>query len=151
MSKGWYSTHDLVVYGRLKSRHMVAYLCRTGILVPSLSPSRDKGKRLQFSFADLLLARAVSTLLAKGVSVEKLRTVLKTLRTKLGRDAARALTDKHVVIVGNRVYLHDSPEALLDLTGAGQLAFYFVLDVRVAPSWVIPDGRVRRTMTNRGR
>lgn len=134
MTKGWYSTQDLVKHGRLKSRHMVAYLCRTEILTPSLSPSRGKGERLQFSYADLLLSRAVSTLLARGVSVEKLRDVLKTLRVKLGRDAARTLTNRHVVIVGNRVYLQDSSQAVLDLTNSGQLAFHFVLDAQDVPS-----------------
>lgn len=137
MLKDSFSTADLVRYGGLPSKHMVAYLCRTGVLVPSLSKTRGRGIARQFSYADLLLARAISTLLKSGVSIEGLKSVLKTLRNKLAKTPATELSKKHVVILGSRVYLKDSPESVVELTAEGQLAFHFVLD---APSFSVERG-----------
>ena len=137
MLKESFSTADLVRHGGLPSKHMVAYLCRTGVLVPSLSSVRGKGIARRFSYADLLLARAVSTLLKSGVSIEGLKSVLKTLRNKLAKTPATELSKKHVVILGSRVYLRDSPESVVELTAEGQLAFHFVLD---APDFGIERG-----------
>lgn len=128
-AKEWFSTADLVNYGGLPSKHMVAYLCRTGILEPSLTEVRRRGIKRRFSYQDLLLVRSISTLLDAGVSVFGIQEVLKTLREKLGVDPARALSKQYVSIIGKSVYIGDSPEALVELTAAGQLAFQFVLDV----------------------
>ncbi len=129
MSNEWFTTRQLVTCSGLSSKSMVDYLCRIGVLVPSLSKVRRRGISRRFSYTDLLLARSVAALLRSGVSVEGLRGVFKTLRTKLGTGPVKGLSKKHVVIIGKRVYLQQTPAGIIDLTGDGQLAFHFVLDV----------------------
>lgn len=154
MLKESFSTADLVRYGGLQSKHMVAYLCRTGILAPSLSKARGRGIARQFSYADLLLARSVSTLLKSGVSIEGLKSVLKTLRNKLAKTPATELSKKHVVILGRRVYLRDTPESVVELTAEGQLAFHFVLEAPELgagkPARVSNNKATDRIKTSRG-
>lgn len=128
MLKDWYSTDDLIKHGGLRSTYMVSYLCRSGILEPSLSRSRKRGLRRRFSFKDLLLARALAKLLDSGVSVVGLKNTLRVLRSRLRVDAAGTLTNPHVVIKDRRVYLFESSKAAIELTAGGQLAFHFVLE-----------------------
>jgi DNA-binding transcriptional MerR regulator len=123
-----FSTMDLVKHGGLPSKHMVAYLCRTGILIPSMSEERRRGVRRKFSYEDLLLARAVSTLLKAGVSVEGLKKSLHTLRRMLTANPALALSRCYVGISGKHVLIEGSAKSLIDLAANGQLAFHFVLD-----------------------
>jgi hypothetical protein len=128
VTKEWFTTKELLIHSGLSSKHMVDYLCRTQILSPSLSKARRRGVARQFAYADILVARSISALLRSGVSVDGLRGVLRTLRNKLGTGPVRALSKSHVIIIGKRVYLRESGQAIVDLTAEGQLAFHFILD-----------------------
>jgi DNA-binding transcriptional MerR regulator len=142
MVKHYFSTDELVRLSRL-SAHMVAYLCRCGILAPTLSTERRRGLKRRFAYADLLLARAINTLLASGVSIASLGRVLRTLRRKFGALPAAALGSKRVVIVGNSVYLLDDGNGMVDLTSNGQLAFHFVLDTSGIPKQAVSTAQAR--------
>ncbi len=125
--KEHFTTADLVRYSRL-SRDMVNYLCRYGVLEPALSTERRRGLVRKFSYADLLLARAVATLLSAGVSVIGLRQALGTLRRKLRAVPLAVFQSRAVSIVGNGVYVSEPGQAPVDLTANGQLVFHFLLD-----------------------
>ncbi len=130
--KDHFTTDDLVRYAKL-SRHMVNYLCRYGILEPTLSKQRRRGLGRKFSYADLLLGRAVATLLAAGVSVIALRRALGTLRRKLKAVPLALFHSRAIAIVGSGVYVSDPGQPPVDLTANGQLAFHFVLDASQLP------------------
>ncbi len=130
--KDHFTTDDLVRYAKL-SRHMVNYLCRYGILEPTLSTERRRGLGRKFSYADLLLGRAVATLLAAGVSVIALRRALGTLRRKLKAVPLALFQSRAIAIVGSGVYVSEPGRPPLDLTANGQLAFHFVLDASQLP------------------
>src|SRR4051794_9302548 len=100
---------------------MINYLCRYGLLQPSVSNPGRRGARRQFSFSDAVFARAIGKLLKAGASVVALRRALRTLRVKLQEIPPTAILGKHVVIVGNSVYLLQSDEKVVDLTESGQL------------------------------
>ena len=130
--KDHFTTHDLVRYAKL-SRHMVNYLCRYGVLGPTLSTERRRGLVRRFSYADLLLGRAVATLLAGGVSVIALRRALGTLRRKLKAVPLALFQSRAIAIAGSGVYVAEPGQAPLDLCANGQLAFHFVLDANQLP------------------
>ncbi|MGH8141804.1 MAG: hypothetical protein ACREU2_04710 [Steroidobacteraceae bacterium] len=130
--KDHFTTDDVVRYAKL-SRHMVNYLCRCGVLEPTLSTQRRRGVVRRFSYADLLLARAVATLLAAGVSVIALRSALNTLRRKLKAVPLALFQSRAIAIVGSGVYISEPDQPLMDLTANGQLAFHFVLDASQLP------------------
>jgi len=130
--KDHFTTADLVRYSKL-SGHMVNYLCRYGVLEPTLSPVRRRGLGRKFSYADLLLGRAVATLLSAGVSVIALRRVLATLRSKLLAVPLATFQSRAIAIVGSGVYVAEPGQPLMDLCANGQLAFHFVLDAAQLP------------------
>lgn len=128
MSRSGFSTEQLVKLAGLPSKHMVAYLCRSGVLTPSLSKIRRRGVPRQFAFEDIVVARVVANLLRSGVSVSAVRIALRTLAKQL-RQPASTLRSQNVAIVGKRVYISESPEMVTELTAGGQLAFCFMLDL----------------------
>ncbi len=130
--KDHFTTDDLVRYAKL-SRHMVNYLCRYGVLEPTLSTQRRRGLLRRFSYADLLLGRAVATLLSGGVSVIGLRHALGTLRRKLKALPLEVFQSRAIAIAGSGVYVSEPGQAPVDLTANGQLAFHFVLDAGQLP------------------
>jgi hypothetical protein len=136
-----FTTDDLVHYAKL-SRHMVNYLCRYGVLEPTLSTERRRGLLRRFSYADLLLGRAVATLLAGGVSVIALRRVLATLRRKLKTVPLALFQSRAIAIAGGGVYVSEPGEPPMDLAANGQLAFHFVLDANQLPQ---PTGQRRQS------
>lgn len=135
--KEHFTTGDLVRYARL-SNHMVNYLCRYGVLEPTLSTERRRGLVRKFSYADLLLGRAVATLLGAGVSVIALRRALGTLRQKLKAVPLAAFQSRGIAIVGSGVYVSEPGQSLVELSADGQLAFHFVLDASQLPE---PSGQ----------
>jgi DNA-binding transcriptional MerR regulator len=124
-----FTTRDLTRFAGL-SKYMVDYLCRCGLLEPTLSPSRRRGLRRRFAYTDLLLARAIATLLGAGVSVLSLRQALETLRRKIKKVPLEVFSSRNVAIVGSKVYLAEPGQSLTDLTANGQLALHFVLDTK---------------------
>ena len=127
MSDHYLETRDIVRHSRL-STHMVGYLCRCGILRPTLSKVRRRGVRRRFSFADLLLARAIAKLLKARVEVSAIRTALRTLRSKIADVPPSVLASRRIVIMGQAVYLTNPGAHAVELTAEGQLAFHFMLD-----------------------
>ena len=142
--KKQFSSRDLAALSGL-SAHMVNYLCRCDVLRPSLSSERRHGVPLKFSFADVVLTRAIARLLDAGASVIALKRALSTLRRKLQGVSQDALRNRRVVIVGQSVYLPDDDARIIDLTANGQIAFDFVLDV----AGISTGDRVRRTVRPR--
>ena len=139
-----FSSKDLAALSGL-TIHMVNYLCRCDILRPSLSSERRHGVPLKFSFADVVLTRAVARLLRAGASVAALRRALVTLRRKLQGISEDALRNKRVVIVGHSVYMPDDGAHLVELTADGQIAFEFVLEA----AGIRPKEGVRKDVRSR--
>jgi DNA-binding transcriptional MerR regulator len=149
MTLKYLETSDIVRYSKL-STHMVGYLCRCGILRPTLSTVRRRGVRRRFSFEDLLLARAIAKLLCAKVEVSSVRSALRTLRSKIVGVSPSVLATQRIVILGKSVYLTEQGDSVVELTADGQLAFHFMLDTTDVRARSRELGRARR-MTIRGR
>lgn len=119
-----FELHQVVDLAHL-SRGMVDYLCRHEIVIPGGRRDRGKGKRRRYTFADLVLLRALSHLLKCGVSVARLKVALKTLQDKHDLSDVARLPGRILVTDGVGVYLRDG-KVLEDLTAKGQFALAFV-------------------------
>lgn len=110
---------------------MLHYLCRTGLVTPTVSRKRGQrghGVARQYSFADLVICRVIQRLAASGVSPLKVKSAVRELHT-MGISIKR-LPASRVVIFGKSVYVWDEsadPFRVVD----GQQAFGFILDLQV--------------------
>lgn len=120
-------------------RHMLNYLCRVGVVVPSVSRRQGKrghGIQRRYSFTDLVSFKVVKKLLDSGVSPVKVRKAIRELHG-FGISLHK-LPSSHVVIFGDSVYRWDGigdPFRIVD----GQQAFGFVLDVASIRDELIRD------------
>jgi hypothetical protein len=110
---------------------MIAYLVRQKIVIPSASQYRRRGKRLLFSFQDLIAIRAVRALFEKGISATRLASEIRKLRRHLKRiDASELAPDlRYLATDGTKVYFWNRERDLYPATSTGQFAFAFVLDL----------------------
>lgn len=107
---------------------MLDYLCRQEILVPSFPVERRRGCPRQYSFGDVVMLRALARLLKAGVSVQRLKKALHSIR-KHHKDILRnSLPAQYLVTDGRRVFLREK-DALLDLDGTAQMSFLFILEL----------------------
>jgi DNA-binding transcriptional MerR regulator len=121
---------------------MVNYLCRTSIVVPSLSSRRGYGRRRWYSFGDVVILRGVARLLKAGVTVSRLGKALKALRRYHPEITPTSLPAAYLVTDGKQVFLRHSAELLESLTEDRQMAFAFVLEISLLRTEVM--SRVRR-------
>jgi DNA-binding transcriptional MerR regulator len=116
--------------------YMVTYLGRIGLLIP-VSPASDKGvlhrpqygKARLYTFADLLLGRSLRKLLDAGVSVKEIEKSIRVLRDKLG-GVPQDITNTRITIIGKRIYFAPPDQPPVELTGNGQLAFSYMLNIQ---------------------
>jgi len=123
--KQWFDAKESARLSDL-SFDMINYLCRHELVVPSGGSQRGRGSRRRFSFADILLLRVISKLLAKGISPLRLKDNLKSLRGR-GIEAKGILTTRYVVTDGHSIYFQD--DGVVELLASGQMAFAFVLEL----------------------
>jgi hypothetical protein len=133
-----FSTASVIQLTHIK-RDMLNYLCRAGIVTPTLS--RKQGKRghgieRRYSFTDVVSLKVVQKLAASGVQPLKVKKAIRELH-QMGISINR-LPSSHVVIVNKSVYQWQGkgdPFRVVD----GQMAFGFILDVSAIRSELIRD------------
>jgi DNA-binding transcriptional MerR regulator len=108
------------------SVHMVDYLCRLEIVVPSGSVSRSRGRARRYTYGDVVTMRVISKLLAQGVSVLRCKKALLAL-TRQRKDGSQFLSERYLVTDGCDVLLKTG--GVLEAIGSGQMSFAFVLDL----------------------
>lgn len=118
---------------------MLHYLCRVGVVVPTVSRRQGKrghGVQRRYSFADLVAFKVVKQLTASGVSPVKARKAIKELHA-LGWSLTK-LPSTRLVIFDQSVYRWDGkgdPFRVVD----GQRAFGFILDVSSIQNELLRD------------
>lgn len=126
--KDWFSSEEVAKLSGL-SPVMVDYLCREGILKPTLEPNPGRGSPRKYSFGDILILRAIYQLLKYGVSVAKLKKSLNSLKKYYKDIQPGAAVKKYLVTDGKAIYFQEKKKLLVDLSSNGQLVFAFVLDL----------------------
>ena len=102
---------------------MVDYLCRTGVVHPSASQRRVRGKVRRFTFADLVLLRTLAALLSRGISVARIKEALKTLRRRYPVSSEDVLAERYLVTDGKWVFFKGKNAPLEEVNRGGQFAF----------------------------
>lgn len=111
------------------SQPMLNYLCRVGVVVPTVSQEHGKrghGTQRRYSFTDLISFKVVKRLTASGVSPVKVQKAIRDLH-RLGV-SVHSLPASHVLMFNQSVYLWDGSGDPLRIVD-GQKAFGFILDL----------------------
>jgi DNA-binding transcriptional MerR regulator len=114
------------------SSAMIAYLVRHNVVKPSASLYRRRGKKLLFSFQDLIAIRTIRALFEKGISATRLSSELKKLRRDLKRIDSNELAPelRYLATDGVKVYFWNRAKDPYPSTTTGQFAFAFVIDLQ---------------------
>lgn len=119
---------------------MLDYLARCGVLVPSLRKSSGRGRQRFYSFGDVVMLRALSALLQRGISVKALREALSTHQKLYERITRASDLHRFMVTDGSRIIFLEDGGRLVELTDSGQLNFGFVVDMVAVRGEVIDLG-----------
>lgn len=108
------------------STHMVNYLCRIGVVVPTATPNRGRGRARRFTFGDVVFLRVMAKLLHHGISVSRLTKGLKALYA--GGGVSRAIGMSAYLVTDGRTLFFRNRD-LIEIIETKQLAFAFVLEL----------------------
>jgi len=122
--------------------HMVDYLCRERILVPTLRSSPGRGRPRLFSYTDIVLLRALAHLLRAGISVKKLKVALNFLQSSDHEIASTSEATRFLVTDGSEVYYRSRENLVQELTEGRQIAFTFVIEMERVRKEVETEMRV---------
>lgn len=126
----YFTAREAMVLAGYRTTHMLDYLARSEIVIPSKARAPGRGRRRLYTFADLLLLRAFNRLLSRGVPVKKLKEGLATLRRKFPDLHTEGIPAKFLITDGTNILFEESPAKILDLNSDGQLVFGFIIDMQ---------------------
>src|SRR5260370_36341987 len=106
------------------SQAMLTYLAHQQIVRPSETRAPARGRRRLYSFADLILLRAIARLLEQGIEVKRLRPQLQRLQKEFNSQQEFATALKYLVTDGVDVFTVEGKDAIMSAM-TGQLAFAF--------------------------
>lgn len=113
------------------STHMLTYLGRIDVLIPSGSlPGR--GRKRLYTFSDVLFLKMIAELLTRGIEVKRLGEALKRVKAEAdGWLNVRACPRQFLITDGTEVMIRKKGQ-LESKTLNGQYVFAFVLDIAAA-------------------
>lgn len=101
---------------------------RTGLFSPSLAQAEGRGSARFYSFSDVVQLRVAKELRDAGVSLRKLRRVVRYLREEA--DLEHPLAETRLVVSGGDVLLVEGQSDLVSVLNApGQAVLRLVLDL----------------------
>jgi DNA-binding transcriptional MerR regulator len=104
------------------------YWARSGFAPPSLRRASGKGSDRRYSFNDLVALRVANELRKQGVSLQKLRKVVRFLHRYKGEDAH--LGSARLLVSGDDVFIYESDEQVVSaLQEPGQAVMAFVINL----------------------
>ena len=134
--KKYYSTTEAARISGFKSPSMVDYLHRSGVVVASKLGKPGRGKPRLYVYSDLLLLRAMKSLLDQRIPVAKLKRAQKEFRKFYGGGASKEALARFMITDGKSVYYRENAGAIVELSEGGQLAFAFIIDMDVQQDYV---------------
>ncbi len=112
--------------------HQIRYWDKIGLVKPSVQATGGRpGVRRLYSFRDLVALKVVSSLLDKGMSLQRVRRAYDYLRRRAQLD--QHFSEVKLVSDGQSIFqMYKNDGELIDLLKEGQLAFYLVIDSAAA-------------------
>jgi len=135
----YFSTKEVKKYAGFESKHMVDYLYRTGIVIPTgkLRVGAGRGRARRYTLGDVVLLRAINRLLESGLPVSRLKKAIETARKNFRNMRPETIIKKYLITDGRDVFFDDDAETLTNLSKGGQMAFAFLIDVAQAKDDVV--------------
>ena len=124
------------------SSRQLDYWARTGLVRPSVQDAQGSGSQRLYSFQDLATLKLIKRMLDSGVSLQRIREAMGTLKTLKEPPLGTTLVSD-----GSRIYAVESPEAVVDLVKGGQAVFAIALD----KVWTELEGTLSKGGRKKGR
>jgi len=124
------------------SYRQLDYWARTGLVRPSIKDARGSGTQRLYSFQDLATLKLIKRMLDSGVSLQRIREAMGTLKALKEPPLGTTLVSD-----GSRIYAVESPEAVVDLVRGGQAVFAIAVD----RLWTDLQGTVAKGDRKKGR
>lgn len=125
--KRTFFTHEAVVLTGF-SKYMLDYLAREGIFCPSGRKEGIPGSKREYSFADIVLLRALKTICAGKGKIRHFTRSMKNYRRTFGPLLPGQQIEKFLVVQGDSLCAYESGAAPIDLI-TGQRTLSFVVDL----------------------
>jgi DNA-binding transcriptional MerR regulator len=124
------------------SYRQLDYWARTGLVRPSIKDAQGSGSQRLYSFQDLATLKLIKRMLDSGVSLQRIREAMGTLKTLKEPPLGTTLVSD-----GSRIYAVESPEAVVDLVRGGQAVFAIAVD----RLWTDLQGTIAKSDRKKGR
>lgn len=108
------------------TQRQLGYWTSTHVVEPSESRGSGNGRRLRFSFEDLVRLSVIKRLLDAGMSLQAVRRSIDFLRTL--PDVDEPLSDVYLTSDGTTIYAHQGSDQVLDALRGGQMVLALGLD-----------------------
>ena len=138
--KSTFAIHEVVVLSGF-SKHMLDYLAREDIVRPSSDGLAGKGRRRRYSYADVVVLRALHAICEGKGKIRHLADALAELRRELGPLQPGHRLEKLLFVNGDELCLRTGVETGRELR-SGQLTLSFVVDLESVSQFV--DGALTK-------
>jgi DNA-binding transcriptional MerR regulator len=108
------------------TQRQLGYWASTHVVEPSESRGSGNGRRLRFSFEDLVRLSVIKRLLNAGMSLQAVRRSIDFLRTL--PDIDEPLSDVYLTSDGTTIYADKGADQVLDALRDGQMVLALGLD-----------------------
>ncbi|WP_339855600.1 MerR family transcriptional regulator [uncultured Nisaea sp.] len=130
-AKTHFTTKEAARIVGFRSPYMVDYLHRSGVVVASKLRNPGRGKPRLYNYSDLLLLKAMKSLLDRRIPVAKLKQAQRDFRKYYSKGASKERLAKFMITDGKNVFYKENAGAIVELSNGGQLAFAFIIDMDV--------------------
>ena len=112
------------------TKYMLDYLAREGIFTPNSEKRGRRGLRRRYTYADLVLLRALHKICAAKGKIRHLKDALLQFRKEFGPLRPGQKLDSQLFVQGDELCVYTSSEGGRQLR-TGQITFSFVIDLSV--------------------
>lgn len=104
------------------------YWARSKFFEPSISKAQGSGSKRLYSFLDLVTLKIIKALRDEGITVQKLKKVIKYMRQK-GNEVENPFAGSVFITDGKKVFeLTSEPNVVVDILNNGQLVWVIAID-----------------------
>ncbi len=125
--KTTFAVHEVVALTGF-SKHMLDYLVREAIFAPTGAGMPRRGNRRAYSYADVVLLRALYAICAGKGKIRHLKQALSKFRSEFGQLSPGQRLDRILFVQGDELCVYSSVEGGRHLR-SGQMTFSFVIDL----------------------